>query len=362
MHPPYRAAATPLLVLLTLASAHCGASNGGGDTPSGGGASGASTGGSGQAGTGEAQAGASGAAQGGAGHGGAASAGQSGGGHAGQAGASQAGAGGKGGVAGAAGGKGGAGGTGGAGGGASGGPPADPCAGRLVCETFETTAPGKAPGAPWEVHEAKGTAVVSETRAYGGKRSLKVSIEATTSSDTYRKAMLAITGAPLLPLVNDAVYGRFMIFTDRIPDKSVHWTFAHGDGPLGTLWATYNYGGMGGLMANYYKNSTPDPTDCWQTKDAPFPTLEWSCVAFQLDGKNDEMRFWLDGVEVPELHVVGLSKTDQTCTIKGVDGHWLAPEFKNISVGWESYQHDAAGAHDAWIDDVILDSKPIPCP
>ena len=363
MHPSHRAAATPLLVALTLASAHCGTSSGGADTAAGGGASGTSAGGSGQAGT-PAQGGASGAAQTGAGHGGAAAAGQSGAGHAGQSGAG-AGTGGQSGGGGAAGGKSGAGGKGGKGGadgGAAGGPPADPCAGRLVCETFETIAPGKAPGAPWEVHAAKGTAVVDEARAYGGKRSLKVSIEATTSSDTYRQAMLAITGAPLVPLVNDAVYGRFMIFTDRIPDKSVHWTFAHGDGPLGSLWATYNYGGMGGLMANYYKNSTPDPTDCWQTKDAPFPTGAWSCVAFQFDGKNDEMRFWLDGAEVPELHVVGLSKTDQTCTVKGVDGHWLAPQFKNISVGWESYQHDSAGAHDAWIDDVILDSKPIHCP
>ena len=264
--------------------------------------------------------------------------------------------------AGAGGGSGAAGavGTGGSGG-AAGGPP-DPCAGRIVCETFESTAPGKAPGAPWEVHTAKGTVAVDESRAYGGKRSLKVSSTATSTSDTYRQAMLAITGAPLLPLANDTVYGRFMIFTDRIPDKTVHWTFAHGDGPVDKLSATYNYGGMGGLMANYYKTSAPDPTDCWQTKDAPFPTKAWSCVAFLFDGKNDEMRFWLNGTEVPELHVVGLSKTDQTCTVKGVDGRWLAPQFKNLSVGWESYQHDVAGAHDAWIDDVIFDDKPIACP
>jgi hypothetical protein len=46
-----------------------------------------------------------------------------------------------------------------------------------------------------------------------------------------------------------------------------------------------------------------------------------------------------------------------------VDGKWYAPApFKNISVGWESYQHDSVGAHDAWIDDLILDDSPIPCP
>ena len=241
-------------------------------------------------------------------------------------------------------------------------PPADPCAGRLVCDDFEKSITGAKPDKPWNVMTSKGTALIDETRAYSGKRSVKVSIDATTSTDTYRRAMLAITGAPLIPLTDDTVYGRFMIWTDRIPDKSVHWTFAHGDGPLGTLSATYNYGGMGGLMANYYKNSSPSPTDCWQTKTQTFPTSKWSCVAFKFDGKNAEMRFWLDGTEIPELHVVGMTKTDATCTVKGVDGRWLAPEFKNISVGWESYQHDVAGAHTAWIDDVILDSKAIPCP
>ena len=240
--------------------------------------------------------------------------------------------------------------------------PVDPCLGRIVCDDFEKTAAGAKQGAPWVVEASSGTALVDETRAKSGKRSLKVSITATTASDTYRKAMIAVTGKPLIPLANDTVYGRFMIWTDRIPDKTVHWTFASGSGPVATLSAVYNYGGMGGLMANYYRNTTPDPNDCWQTKDQTFPTNAWTCVGFLLDGANAEMRFWLDGVEVPELHVVGMSKNDTTCTVKGVDGRWLPPTFDDVRVGWESYQNDVAGAHDAWIDDVILDDKPIPCP
>ena len=142
----------------------------------------------------------------------------------------------------------------------------------------------------------------------------------------------------------------------------MHWTIAHGDGPVGTLTGTYNYGGMGGLMANYYRDTAPNPTDCWQTKNSAFPTNRWVCVGFEYDCGKNEMRFSLDGADVPELHVVGLAKTDATCTVKGVDGRWLAPTFKNISVGWESYQHDVAGAHDAWIDDVVLNDQPVPCP
>ena len=42
--------------------------------------------------------------------------------------------------------------------------------------------------------------------------------------------------------------------------------------------------------------------------------------------------------------------------------HPDAPLFSSIAVGWESYQHDEVGAHEAFIDDVILDNEPIPCP
>lgn len=239
--------------------------------------------------------------------------------------------------------------------------PPNPCLDRTVCEDFEGTAVGQAPGAPWVVQSSKGTVKVDRTHVHGGLNALKVSIEATTSGDTYRKAMLALKGAPLIPLKDNSVYGRFFLWVDRVPDSSVHYTFASGSGQLGSLYAVYNYGGMGGLMANYYKSSAPDPTDCWQTKSVPFPTGGWKCVAFRFDGKNNELAFSLDGVDVPELHVLGNSKTDQTCTIPGVDGRWLAPVFDSVGVGWESYQHDAAGAHDAWIDDVILDDTPIGC-
>src|SRR5688572_3368060 len=36
-----------------------------------------------------------------------------------------------------------------------------------------------------------------------------------------------------------------MIWTERVPDATVHWTFAHGDGALDGKTANYNYGGMG---------------------------------------------------------------------------------------------------------------------
>ena len=239
------------------------------------------------------------------------------------------------------------------------------CAGRLICDDFEKGAvAGGKPGAPWKLRQSEGTVTLDDTRAVSGKYSVKVAITATTADSTYRQALLNLDGAPLLPLAGNKVYGRFMIYTDRVPDKAVHWTFAHGDGPYaatGTT-ATYNYGGMGNLMANYYRDTKPNPTDCWQTKNESFPTGKWQCVGFLFDGPNNEMHFWMGPNEVSEVHVAGNQKSDATCTVKGVDGKWYAPTFKNISVGWESYQHDVAGAHTAWIDDVVLDDEPIACP
>jgi len=231
-----------------------------------------------------------------------------------------------------------------------------------VCDDFEKVTSGSSPAAPWKIRQTKGRVVVDDSKAFSGTRSARVSVDATTTSDTYRRAYLVIDGAPLIPLANNSVYGRFMIWVPRIPDKTVHWTIAHGDGPVGALSGTYNYGGMGNLMANYYRNTSPLVTDCWQTKPQNFPTGAWTCVAFQFAGPNNEMRFWLNGAEVPELHVLGNSKTDATCTEKGIDGRWLAPQFSTIAIGYEAYQHDVAGAQEAWVDDVILDDTPIACP
>ena len=255
--------------------------------------------------------------------------------------------------------------------GGSGGGTNASCSGRKVCEDFEKMALGSEPTAPFSIHKNNGTVSIDGTHVHGGKQALKLSTTATATGSTYRQAMLAITGAPLLPLANDNLYGRFMIYTERIPDKSVHWTIAHGDGPYKDTTATYNYGGMGGLMANYYRDTKDEtdpkkskPTDCWQSNSQAFPSSKWACVAFHFDGKNNEMQLWIDGAEITDLHVFGNAKTAATC-VKPLplpeDGKWYAPApFKNVSVGWESYQADTA--HEAWIDDLVLDESPIACP
>ena len=106
----------------------------------------------------------------------------------------------------------------------SGGGSNDPCSGRTICEDFEKMTLGAEPTSPFTVHKNNGTVSVDGTHVRSGKQALKVSTAATAAGSTYRQAMLAITGAPLLPLATEGVFGRFMIYTERISvrDRPVH--------------------------------------------------------------------------------------------------------------------------------------------
>src|SRR6185503_4065767 len=88
-------------------------------------------------------------------------------------------------------------------GGGDGGASSASCVGRLVCDDFEKATLGGKPSAPFVVHAGKGTVTVDATRAHSGKQSVKVAITATATDDTSRQAMLAVTGAPLIPLPNN---------------------------------------------------------------------------------------------------------------------------------------------------------------
>ena len=69
------------------------------------------------------------------------------------------------------------------------------------------------------------------------------------------------------------------------------------------------------------------------------------------------MRFWLDASPLTDLTMSG---TGQGCVHQPATFTWLAPQFKRIDLGWESYQADAART--MWIDDVALGVERLGCP
>jgi hypothetical protein len=170
----------------------------------------------------------------------------------------------------------------------------------------------------------------------------------------------------------EAFYGRMMFYLESSPTTSVHWTFADATGlvPGQTYSATYRYGGQlpvaGGnqLMANYdttdYYATPPNgpQTDCYQHADGKVvPVGRWACAEWYFNGPNAEMRFWLDGAELPDLTI---EKTGQGCVAQDAAYTWVAPTFSRLDVGWQSYQTD--DERSIWIDDVVFSSTMIGCP
>jgi hypothetical protein len=253
------------------------------------------------------------------------------------------------------------------------------CQTALFCDDFESFAAGSPPSGEWTASEVNGSVSVDATRPFRGAQSVKATTLATAvSGSTYKVALIGLTRAPVVPVPGEAFYGRMMFYLESAPTTDVHWTFidATGTVPGQDYSATYRYGGqlpiMEGatagsqLMANYdttdfYGTPPRGPnTDCYQHADGELvPVGRWSCAQWFFDGPNAQMRFWLDGQEVTDLHVdqIGEGCVGADAT---PDYRWAAPSFSRLDVGWESYQTD--DERTIWIDDVVIGSSPVSCP
>ena len=244
----------------------------------------------------------------------------------------------------------------------------DPCAKSFFCDDFESYTAGGAPGGKWGKSENGGTIVVDAQRAHSGRNAVKASA---TAAAGYRSVMISLTDPSLLPVAGNHIFGRMMFYLDSSPTGNVHWTFLDGSGTTSQGYhSTYRYGGQtplangNQLMANYdtpdsYQSPPVGPSsDCWlHATTEVVPVAAWSCAEWEFDGPNNTMRFWLDTKPLTDLTMSG---TGQGCVHQPATFPWLAPQFKRIDLGWESYQAD--GARTLWIDDVALGTERLGCP
>jgi hypothetical protein len=108
-------------------------------------------------------------------------------------------------------------------------------------------------------------------------------------------------------------------------------------------------------MANY--ETEGKATDCWQHSATKLPVGQWACVEFRYSVANNEMQFWLDGVELTDVHIQG---TGEGCVAHDLEDAWTAPKaFDALRLGWEHYQD--TGPHDIYLDDVAVSNMPIGC-
>jgi hypothetical protein len=253
----------------------------------------------------------------------------------------------------------------------------DPCDAALFCDDFEAYTAGVAPTGAWTPVEVNATVRVDDSRAFGGALSVKATTAATSSTlQVYKAALIGLAQAPVVPVPNEAFYGRMMFFMSAAPPASVQWTFIDATGivPGQEYSATYRYGGgwsqkpgtafANQLMAGY---DTPDfyrtppigpQTDCYKHAASKIvPAGEWACAEWFFDGPQAQMRFWLDGAELTEIWIDG---TGEGCMAQATDYPWVAPAFSRIDVGLQSYQAD--DERSIWIDDVVISSSRVACP
>jgi hypothetical protein len=252
--------------------------------------------------------------------------------------------------------------------------PVDPCATAVYCDNFDAYAPGGDPGGKWVTSKNNGSISVDTTRAHSGANSVKFTAD---KASGYRSVMIALKDKSLLPVAGNVVYGRMMFWLESAPQGTVHWTFLDGQGPVPNqpYTAVYRYGGQlpitqngtfvgSQMMANYdspssYGNPPVGPSsDCWLHSDKKVvPVGAWTCAEWRFDGPNNEMHFWMDGVEVPDLT---MKDTGQGCVHQPQSYVWDAPSFERLDLGWESYQADEART--MWVDDVVISTTRVGCP
>lgn len=238
----------------------------------------------------------------------------------------------------------------------------EPCpASAVFCDNFEDGTAGAALGGPWSRSiRGNGSITVDTTHAVSGSNAVLVSIPGGTA---YERAYMGLAdNSDAFPAVATEMFGRAMMWLDATPDGTVHWTFieADGDSGDGTGERLYRYGGQqqggAGLMANYETRGAA--TDCWDHSAATMPTQQWACVEWRFAVETNEMEFWLDGVNLEDMHV---TQEGEGCIGADLQNQWLAPPaFTQLYLGWERYQ-DAGNDRNLWIDDVVLSTERVGC-
>jgi hypothetical protein len=252
----------------------------------------------------------------------------------------------------------------------------DPCGGAVFCETFEDYGSASAISnddtfGPWRarVSDQGASMFLDDTHVTSGTRALHISLQGGVEAGG---RLFADGDIPLLQALSTQLYGRMMMYIDP-NGTSVHWTFFGASGnaepssPESDRRATYLMSSLPRNGENTYSfvyglsADGPDPfQDCWNQSETPMPSAGWQCVRFEMDSEQRRLRLYLGNDTMPEVSV---DETGQGCVGDVVpdDTPWYGPSVEEIYVGaWSFHPMDAP--LDVWIDDLVVDFAPVPCP
>jgi|GEM_PF-1414261 len=244
-------------------------------------------------------------------------------------------------------------------------PPTDPCANTAFCDSFEAADSGGPPAPPWEIESNQPMVRVDNTRAYSGDQSIRVT---TDSGERFRVGTIAL-GQPILPRPSNRYYARAMIYTETVPEETIHWdmVLTSGDVPDQPFGATFAFGGQLNKRYLAVYNTTPYNefvSDCYQhsndanTAQDRMVEGRWACYEWLFDGPNNHTNMWVDGLPASNMSI---TNTSEGCVGDASGGQWIAPIFSKLQIGWMHYQVSNQ-VHELWIDDVAVSDQPIGCP
>jgi hypothetical protein len=231
----------------------------------------------------------------------------------------------------------------------------------FLVETFESGTVGQQP-AGWDNFIAyikngqnpNGTtlALVDETRAHGGTKSVKFHAG-------QQPAMIV----KALPANTNRLYVRAWVYNSRqlgmVPNAN-HETLIGIRGTSGSANDEVRFGEIKGVIGtNEVPTDNISPKmDRWGMGPV-IPANTWACieVAFLGDLPTHELRAWHDGTMV---HEVTSSGADQWQNGAMPSMTWMNGKFTEVILGWQSFTGGQADV-DLWMDDVILSNSPIGC-
>jgi hypothetical protein len=251
--------------------------------------------------------------------------------------------------------------------------PADPCGSALFCETFDgyagtTTLANNQKLGPWHAALQAGTTMgLDGAHTTSGTSALHVHIDATVTAGG---RLFADGAQPIFATKPPHVYGRMMMYIDP-NGTSIHWTFFGVNGPADPT------SPAAGRNASYILSSLPKNGvntysfvyglsaqgsdgyhDCSSQSTTSMPS-SWACVSFDMDAVARTLRMYTGGASTPILSVDdhGTGCVPPT----PVSSPWYGPLATQLYAGAWSF-HPMNAPLDVWIDDLVVDTKPVSCP
>ena len=176
----------------------------------------------------------------------------------------------------------------------------------VIVEGFEDYVVGSEPNGDWDiVKDGVASIAVTDEMFYGlsGKSLKMTAAEETASNDSI--AMLSLSSNQLGGSASH-MFGRARVYLeDNGAEVDMKWTMVTATGNRGQdRDVQYRFGGAEGKFAAAL-DSNGRGASCDLASSTPIPKGVWACLEWEMNPKNGELNFWVDGEQINDLAIRG---------------------------------------------------------